>query len=298
VNIPNQPQNGGFMVHIHVHHRSGKCNSVPDRIVRAISAFSMWCSGAKVMVCPLAKYHSAAVETLRGSQRAGLKALHALLNFTDWRTTQPVNIQHHLKRFYLPLKSAILRLIGYKLITALFICLAVMPVRAELSYELLSQLTDSPATLQGEFKQEKYIEAFDTTIISSGQFEYQRDAFIRWNTLAPIENELMMSPAGVINKQGDQELIRLQTDKNPAVKVLSDIFFAVLTAEWQELADYFYANGSEQNKNWQVTLTPKNATLKQVVTQIELSGDELLREVLLHEHNGDITHIIFVNLTE
>jgi hypothetical protein len=60
--IPNQPQNGGF---------------------RAIAALSMqgWCAGNGYS---LVKHHNAAVEALRGSRRAGLKALHAALHVLDW----------------------------------------------------------------------------------------------------------------------------------------------------------------------------------------------------------------------
>lgn len=174
-----------------------------------------------------------------------------------------------------------------------------VPVQAELSYELLTQLTESPDQLQGEFKQEKYLAEFDTTLVSSGIFNYQRNEFIRWQTLMPIENELLMKPNSISSSQGGDDLISLKADKDPATKILTEIFFAVLTADWYALSDYFFANGDYQNnRDWQVKLTPREQTLKQAINHVELSGDNLMRKVVLHEKNGDITRIDFLNLQQ
>lgn len=181
----------------------------------------------------------------------------------------------------------------------LLLLIVITPVQAELSYELLTQLTESPEQLQGEFKQEKYLAEFDTTLVSSGIFNYQRNKFIRWQTQAPIENELIMKPSSISSSQGGDELISLKADNDPATKVLTEIFFAVLTADWYALSDYFFANGDYQNdRDWQVKLTPREQTLKQVINHVELSGDNLMRKVVLHEKNGDITRIDFLNLQQ
>lgn len=181
----------------------------------------------------------------------------------------------------------------------LLLWFVMVPVQAELSYELLTQLTESPDQLQGEFKQEKYLAEFDTTLVSSGIFNYQRNKFIRWQTLMPIENELLMKPNSIRSSQDGDDLISLKADKDPATKILTEIFFAVLTADWYALSDYFFANGDYQNdRDWQVKLTPREQTLKQAINHVELSGDNLMRKVVLHEKNGDITRIDFLNLQQ
>lgn len=181
----------------------------------------------------------------------------------------------------------------------LLLWFVMVPVQAELSYELLTQLTESPDQLQGEFKQEKYLAEFDTTLVSSGIFNYQRNKFIRWQTLTPIENELLMKPSSISSSQGGDDLISLKADKDPATKILTEIFFAVLTADWHALSNYFFANGDDQNNgDWLVKLTPREQPLKQAINHVELSGDNLMRKVVLHEKNGDITYISFLNLQQ
>lgn len=166
-----------------------------------------------------------------------------------------------------------------------------MPLYATLSLDLMDKLTESPENLRGQFVQKKTVKAFDVTIKSSGDFHYRRHQFIDWHTHKPVPNQLRMTPSQITSQQGDQSLMQIDTDADPTVKVLSQIFFAVLTAEWRQLADYFNARGDLQQQNWQLTLTPKTAQLEAIIKQVDLSGDQLLRDITLHEVNGDITHI-------
>lgn len=182
--------------------------------------------------------------------------------------------------------------------TFVVLLLCSFSVQAELSYDLLAKLTDSPASLHGRFEQQKQIVEFDTTLVSNGRFEYERNQFIHWITEAPVENELTMTPDDIVSRQGNNELLHIKTDKNPSVQILSKIFFAVLTAQWHDLAEFFYANGEQHGEQWHVTLTPKKQTLKQAVSSVELSGDKWLKEVTLNEQNGDKTHILFSDLSQ
>ncbi len=90
--------------------------------------------------------------------------------------------------------------------------------------------------------------------------------------------------------------MHLQADSNPVVSVLSDIFFSVLTSQWQQLEVYFTLSGHIVDDQWQVVLLPKDSAISQAVSKIELQGDEYLRHLKFIEHNGDYTDIRFVNL--
>lgn len=183
-----------------------------------------------------------------------------------------------------------------RFIVLLLLSMTSFSVSAELSYELLDMLTESPQTLSGDFRQEKKLGEIDAVIISEGHFNYLRDQHIHWVTEKPIANELVMTPDNIISRQGQDETLRIDADKNPSVKVMSKIFFAVMTAEWHQLSAYFYANGQQSDKNWSVTLTPRNDVLSNSIVSVELTGDSLLREITLLELNGDQTYIVFSNL--
>ena len=164
-------------------------------------------------------------------------------------------------------------------------------VHAEITFTQLAEISTTPETLQGQFSQEKYLGALDTVLISTGVFTYQRGKSIRWEILEPIRNELVMTPTTITSTQGDDELLRLDKGANPTAAVMGEIFFAVLTAEWEELADYFELSGEIEGGKWHAVLVPVEQAVKQIFSRIELKGEGLLRVIILYENGGDRTTI-------
>ena len=171
-------------------------------------------------------------------------------------------------------------------------------VSAAITFEQLGSVSATPDYLQGSFKQEKYLQALDASLLSTGQFEYRRNNFIRWQTLQPIQSELTMTPTSIVSQQAGQALLALDTETNPAVAVLSDILFSVLTAEWEKLSAYFELQGELKGEQWQVMLRPSDPSVAHFVEQVELRGDSLLRTVVLFEKDGDRTEINFENMSQ
>jgi hypothetical protein len=168
-------------------------------------------------------------------------------------------------------------------------------VQAEITYDRLAQFLLKPEVLEGSFSQEKYLGALDATLISTGVFTYYRGKSIRWEILKPIQSELMITPAAVSSKQGNQELIHLDVNNNPVARVIGEIFFAVLTVDWTKLAPYFELSGTIEGQQWHAILLPLDQTVAQIFSRIELKGLELLEEIVLHEKSGDRTTIRLVN---
>lgn len=171
-------------------------------------------------------------------------------------------------------------------------------VHAELNFEQLENITKNPAGLEGLFVQEKYLAALETSFVSSGKFSYKRGISVRWETLNPIQSEMLMTPDAISNTQGGRELMRMETKSNPAVTLFNEIFFSVLTAEWGKLSAYFKLSGKVKEGRWQAELTPVDKTVKQVVSRVELKGEALVNEIILYESSGDRTTIHFNDLNQ
>ncbi len=169
--------------------------------------------------------------------------------------------------------------------------LSAMSAPSEISFERLAQLVVTPAELQGSFRQQKYLATLDTSLTSSGHFSLRRGELIHWQITEPIENELLITPSGLSSRQGDEELLRLDAGSNPAVGVMGEIMFALLSAEWQRLARYFELSGEIAGQQWHVQLQPRDAVIAQLFERVELRGEELLQVIVLHESSGDITTI-------
>jgi len=181
----------------------------------------------------------------------------------------------------------------------LLLCVGLPVVsQAATDYKQLESLTSAPESLHGQFTQVKFVQALDARFESTGRFDYQRGSSIRWHTLTPIDNLLTLTPRTISNQQGDTVLSSLDSQNNPVVTIFSDIFFGVMTAQWQTLAEYFEMDVQGSTHRWTVVLHPIDKSVEQVVTRVELSGDELLREVVLFEAAGDRTQITFIELQQ
>ncbi len=178
-------------------------------------------------------------------------------------------------------------------LTLCFLILFSVGAKAELTYEKLGQLTASPEYLEGRFTQEKYVAFLDTDLVSSGFFVYQRDKSIRWVTQSPIANELTITPEQIVTQEGGEEVSRLSAESNPVAKMMSVIFFAVLTSDWQELEKVFRLKGQATGAVWRITLTPIDPQMAQFIDSIDVRGGQYINELILHEATENRTRILF-----
>ena len=184
------------------------------------------------------------------------------------------------------------------IVLSLSVLFSASPTFAKTSFNQLKAITTVSGNLQGSFTQDKYLNALDATLTSTGKFSYLRKVSVRWETLEPIQSEFLMTPNEVISRQGEQELFRMNTRDNPVISTLNKIFFSVLTAEWENLAQYFQiSDATIEKESWQVELLPLDSSIQQVVQRVELKGDVFLREIILHEKDGNRTTIRFSDLT-
>lgn len=165
------------------------------------------------------------------------------------------------------------------------------PAPAEISFAGLTRLVRSPVELQGSFRQQKYLAALDTSLLSSGRFSFQRDTAIHWQILEPIENELLITPTSLSSRQGDDELLRIDADSSPGAAIMGEIMFAVLSAQWARLEQYFELSGEIEGQQWHALLQPRDAVIGQFLERVELRGADLLQLIVLHESGGDKTTI-------
>ena len=123
---------------------------------------------------------------------------------------------------------------------------------AEISFTELAQMTVTPERHQGKFIQEKYLQAVDASLQSSGVFDFVRGKSIRWKILEPIHSELLMTPDGISGSNSGETLLQLEASSNPAVAALGEIFFAVLTSDWAVLENWVELSGKIEDQNWHV----------------------------------------------
>lgn len=152
-----------------------------------------------------------------------------------------------------------------------------------------------PEWLRGDFTQTKKVPGFARPLVSSGNFVAARGRGVLWRTLKPFASELRLTQGEIRATQGGQVALRLDAAREPAVRVINTLMFALLNGDVSGLAELFEISGGVKGTAWQLALVPRAGALQQVLRRVELDGDAFVRRIQLFEANGDESLIQIAN---
>ncbi|OHX10761.1 hypothetical protein BI347_19800 [Chromobacterium sphagni] len=162
--------------------------------------------------------------------------------------------------------------------------------------ELIADITRKlaqPAVLRGEFEQSKEMAGFSKPLRSRGSFLVSRDKGVLWDTRQPFASKLRLTRGEIVATQNGAVSFQLSAAREPTVRTINELMFALLGGNLKALDGYFRIDGKQAGSNWQLTLTPRQSALARVMQKVELSGNQYVRAIRLDEANGDVTRITF-----
>ncbi|MDX3774792.1 outer membrane lipoprotein carrier protein LolA [Chromatiaceae bacterium AAb-1] len=132
-----------------------------------------------------------------------------------------------------------------------------------------------------EFRQQKQLQGMAFPITSSGYLQLDNDTLL-WHTRQPVEQQVLISGAGVSQlQQGQMQLIA-------GTEIIGQLMLAVLQQNNAFLSTYFQRQ--PQGDHCQ-QLTPVKAPVDQFFQHIELCGTAQLEQIRLLEKSGNTTSI-------
>jgi len=175
---------------------------------------------------------------------------------------------------------------------------AVLPLATKAAPDLAQAVRErlqQPEWLRGDFTQTKKVPGFAKPLVSTGNFVAARGRGVLWRTLKPFASELRLTQNEIRATQGGQTAMKLDAAREPAVRVINTLMFALLNGDVSGLADLFELSGSAKGAGWQLALTPRPGPLQQVLKKVDLEGDGFVRRIQLFEANGDESLIQLAN---
>ncbi|WP_255989072.1 outer membrane lipoprotein carrier protein LolA [Chitinolyticbacter albus] len=163
---------------------------------------------------------------------------------------------------------------------------------ADLAQSVRERLAQPPV-LRGEFEQRKQVAGFKKPLLSRGDFIVARERGVLWRTTSPFASQLRLTRNEIVATQGGQVAFRLDAAKEPSVRMINALLFALLNGDIDALTEHFGVDGEASGQQWQLVLTPKSAALARLMTRVSLSGDQYVRQIDIAEANGDRTAIRF-----
>ena len=153
----------------------------------------------------------------------------------------------------------------------------------------LQQLSDQlakPSVIHGTFTQEKHLRALPQPLVSKGTFVLAKDHGLLWLLKTPLQQDYRISAQGIARR--DANGWQLLPNKSAGAEQ-NRLFLAVLQGDSSGLQRDFELQLQGEANKWKLTLIPRSLLLKQVFTQINIDGGELVQTIQLLETQGDST---------
>ncbi|WP_150778951.1 outer membrane lipoprotein carrier protein LolA [Pseudomonas fluorescens] len=153
----------------------------------------------------------------------------------------------------------------------------------------LQQLSDQlakPEVIHGNFVQEKHLRALPQPLTSKGTFVLAKNHGLLWLLRTPLHQDYRITAKGIARRDANG----WQTLPNKSAGAEQNrLFLAVLQGDSSGLQRDFELSLSGDAQNWKLKLIPHSLLLKQVFTQINITGGELVSTIELLETQGDST---------
>ena len=164
--------------------------------------------------------------------------------------------------------------------------LAFSPLAHAFDLQQLSEQLAKPHVIHGDFIQEKHLRALPKPLTSTGTFVLAKDHGLLWQLNTPLKQDYRITALGIARRNGSEW--QMLPGKSAGAEQ-NRLFLAVLQGDSSGLARDFELRLQGQPTQWTLTLTPRSLLLKQVFTQINIDGGELVQRIELQETQGDST---------
>jgi outer membrane lipoprotein-sorting protein len=151
---------------------------------------------------------------------------------------------------------------------------------------LQAQLREAPV-VRGQFVQQKFLRSLAQPLTSTGLFTLSASNGLLWELRAPLHQDLLLTPSAMFRRDDGGKWQALPQSIGSARE--TRMFLTVLGGDTKALEDNFDIALSGTAADWQLVMTPRSALLKQIFTDIRISGGKLVQRIELRETQGDRT---------
>lgn len=153
-------------------------------------------------------------------------------------------------------------------------------------------------TLQVAFHQEKRLAVFDDVVESDGVYLFHAPSSVRLETTSPYRSVLLVNRMVVTKyEQVDGKWQRLNLGSPEMMLMVVDQIADWMRGRLRQRADLYDVSARERGQ-LTVTLTPRHAEFRKVITSIDLtlaSDRRRVTSVVIHQPSGDYTRLAFAD---
>jgi outer membrane lipoprotein-sorting protein len=161
----------------------------------------------------------------------------------------------------------------------------------------LQTLLDSQPSLQANFREERHLAMLKEPVVNEGKVWFtlpdkiRREIGGRTPSTTVIDGKKMS-----IYYPNYQQLEVYDLEKRPIIKESLRALTAGLN--FREVTNYYQIEGSKNGNDYQITLTPKTASVRKLVKSVDLTIDGKLtpERVVVHDSKGQVFTVTYTNV--
>ena len=165
--------------------------------------------------------------------------------------------------------------------------------QADAALEKIKDAIAKPEILCGQFNQKKVLAGLKSALNSNGRFCVHTSKGIVWQTLKPFPNTVRLTKNEITQWHGDKVTKRMDAKSEPTIQMINNVLFSLISGDFSQLEKIFHADSRIKAGKWQVALKAHDPGLRKAIGHISLDGDAYVRNISIHEANGDKMHIVF-----
>jgi outer membrane lipoprotein-sorting protein len=150
-----------------------------------------------------------------------------------------------------------------------------------------AKLAEKPI-VKGNFVQEKYLNRFDRSLMSSGNFIISAEQGMVWETLQPFPSTMILGKHFIMQSRPDGRKSVISAQGNETFTQMADVISSVFSGHSQRLLENFEVYFLGSVSNWNMGLLPRDSVFASFVMKITMTGDSAIRSIRLFEQNGDV----------
>jgi hypothetical protein len=175
-------------------------------------------------------------------------------------------------------------------------CHPLMPQTMVVFNATCANLAEKSIT-KGNFAQEKYLNRFDRSLMSSGNFIIAVEQGMVWETLKPFPSTMILGKDFITQSRPDGRKSVLSAQGNETFTQMADVISSIFSGQSQGLLENFEVYFLGSVSNWNMGLLPRDSVFASFVMKITISGDSAIRSIRLFEQNGDVITYTLSNLS-
>ena len=142
--------------------------------------------------------------------------------------------------------------------------------------------------VKGNFTQEKYLNRFNRSLLSSGNFIISAEQGMVWETLQPFPSTMILGKDFILQSRPDGRKSVLSAQGNETFTQMADVISSVFNGQSQVLLANFEVFFLGSVSDWNMGLLPRDSIFASFVIKIAMSGDSAIRSIRIFEQNGDV----------